>query len=160
MQISKGKVAIIDYVLKGDNGEVLDASKNGDFAYLHGADNIISGLEDALEGKQVGDELQVRVEPKDGYGARDPDRVQVVPRDMFEADDEIEAGIEFHAESPEGRMMIVKVTAVDGDEITIDGNHAMAGIDLHFNVSVIDVRDATEEEIEHGHVHATDGCGH
>lgn len=159
MQISKGKVAIIDYVLKGDDGEVLDASKNGDFAYLHGADNIITGLENVLEGKQAGDELQVSVEPKDGYGARDPDRVQIMPRDMFAADADIEAGIEFHAESAEGRMMIVKVTAVDGDEVTIDGNHAMAGLNLHFDVKVIEVREATAEEIEHGHVHVAGGCG-
>lgn len=160
MQITTGKVAIIDYTLKGDDGDILDASQGGDFAYLHGADNIIVGLENALEGKQAGDDVQVSVEPKDGYGARDPDRVQVVPRDMFESDADIQPGMEFHAQSPEGHMMIISVTEVDGDEVTIDGNHVMAGMNLHFDVNVIEVREATAEEMEHGHVHAEGGCGH
>lgn len=159
MQITKGRVAVISYTLKGDDGGILDASQNGDFAYLHGADNIIPGLEDALEGKQAGDDLQVSVEPAQAYGAVDPDRIQKVPRDMFEADAEIEAGVEFHAQSPEGQMMIITVTEVDGDGITIDGNHAFAGLNLHFDVNVIEVRDATAEEVEHGHVHSAEGCG-
>jgi len=160
MQITKGKVAIIDYTLKGDEGDVLDASQNGDFAYLHGADNIIPGLESALEGKQTGDELQVSVEPAQAYGAKDPDRIQQVPRDMFEAGAKIEPGMQFHAQSPEGHMMVITIAAVDGDEVTIDGNHALAGMNLHFDVNVRDVRDATEEEMEHGHVHAAGGCEH
>jgi len=160
MLIGNGKVAIIDYTLKDDEGDVLDASQNGEFIYLHGAQNIIPGLEVALEGKQAGDSVSVSIEPKDAYGERDPERIQVVPRDMFETDDEIVAGMQFHAQSPEGHMMVITVAEVDDDEVTIDGNHAMAGMNLHFSVDVVDVREATAEELEHGHVHSEDGCGH
>lgn len=160
MQIAENTVVILDYVLKDDDGDVLDASENGEFAYLHGAQNIISGLESALDGKQAGDELSVHIEPKDAYGAVDPDRVQVVPRDMFEADADIQPGMQFHAQSPEGHMMVITVTEIDGDEITIDGNHAMAGMNLNFDVKVLDVREATEEELQHGHVHGAGGCEH
>ncbi|MCW8963166.1 MAG: peptidylprolyl isomerase [Gammaproteobacteria bacterium] len=160
MLIGNGRVAIIDYTLKDDDGDVLDASQNGEFIYLHGAQNIIPGLEVALEGKQAGDSVSVSIEPKDAYGERDPERIQVVPRDMFETDDEIVAGMQFHAQSPEGNMMVITVAEVDDDEVTIDGNHAMAGMNLHFSVDVVEVREATAEELEHGHVHSADGCGH
>ena len=160
MIISKDCVAIIDYILKGDDGDVLDDSQNGEFVYLHGAQNIIPGLEEALVGKQAGDQVAVSLEPKDAYGERDPERIQVVPRDMFETDEEIVPGMQFNAQSPEGQMMVITVSEVDDDEVTIDGNHAMAGMNLHFDVNVIEVREATAEELEHGHVHAEGGCGH
>ena len=117
-------------------------------------------FEAALEGKQAGDSIDVSIEPKDAYGERDPERVQVVPRDMFETDEEILPGMQFHAQSPEGHMMVITVAEVDDDEVTIDGNHAMAGMNLHFSVDVIDVREATAEELEHGHVHAGGSCEH
>jgi len=160
MLIGKEKVAIIDYTLKNDDGDILDASQNGEFIYLHGAQNIITGLEAALEGKQAGNQVKVSIEPKDAYGERDPERIQVVPRDMFETDEEIVSGMQFHAQSPEGEMMMITVSEVADDEITIDGNHAMAGMNLHFDVSIVEVREATSEELEHGHVHAEGGCGH
>ena len=160
MLIGKDSVAIIDYTLKDDDGDVLDDSQNGEFVYLHGAQNIVTGLEVALEGKRAGDEISVSIEPKDAYGERDPERIQVVPRDMFESDEEIVAGMQFHAQSPEGDMMVITVAEVDDDEVTIDGNHAMAGMNLHFDVSVIEVREATAEELSHGHVHTAEGCGH
>lgn len=160
MQIAKDRVAVIDYTLKDDDGDILDASQDGEFLYLHGAHNIIPGLEVALEGKQAGDSIDVSIEPKDAYGDRDPERVQVVPRDMFETDEEILPGMQFHAQSPEGHMMVITVAEVDDDEVTIDGNHAMAGMNLHFSVDVIDVREATSEELEHGHVHADGSCEH
>ena len=160
MQIGKHCVAVIDYTLKDDDGDVLDASQNGEFLYLHGAHNIIPGLETALEGKQAGDSIDVSIAPKDAYGERDPERIQVVPRDMFQTDEEIQPGMQFHAQSPDGHMMIITVTEVDEDEVTIDGNHEMAGMNLHFSVEVIDVREATSEEIEHGHVHGPGGHDH
>jgi len=98
MNIGKDCVAIIDYTLKDDDGDVLDDSQNGEFVYLHGAQNIIPGLEAALSGKQAGDQVNVSLEPKDAYGERDPERIQVVPRDMFETDEEIVAGMQFHAQ--------------------------------------------------------------
>ena len=160
MLISKDCVAIIDYILKDDDGDVLDDSQNGEFVYLHGAQNIIPGLEEALVGKQAGDQVTVSLEPKDAYGEVDPERIQIVPRDMFETDEEIVPGMQFNAQSPEGQMMVITVSEVDDDEVTIDGNHAMAGMNLHFDVNVIEVREATAEELEHGHVHAEGGCGH
>ena len=160
MLIGKDAVAVIDYILKDDDGEILDESQNGEFVYLHGAQNIISGLEAALQGKQAGDRIKVSLEPEEAYGERDPERIQVVPRDMFETDEEIISGMQFHAESPEGQMMVITVSEVDDDEVTIDSNHAMAGMNLHFDVDVIEVRQATEEELAHGHVHTEDGCSH
>jgi FKBP-type peptidyl-prolyl cis-trans isomerase SlyD len=160
MLITKDKVAVIDYTLKGDDGDILDASQNGEFVYLHGAQNIIPGLEVALEGKQAGDSISVSIEPKDAYGELDPERVQVVPRDMFDTDEEISPGMQFHAQSPEGHMMVITVAEVDDDEVTIDGNHAMAGMNLHFSVDVVEVREATAEELEHGHVHVGGSCEH
>ena len=160
MQIASNRVAVINYTLKDDDGDILDASQNGEFLYLHGAHNIIPGLEAALEGKQAGDSIDVSIEPKDAYGERDPERIQVVPRDMFQTDEEIQPGMQFHAQSPDGHMMIITVTEVDDDEVTIDGNHEMAGMNLHFSVDVVDVREATAEEIEHGHVHGPGGHDH
>jgi FKBP-type peptidyl-prolyl cis-trans isomerase SlyD len=160
MQIFKNKVAILNYTLKDDEGDIIDESQNGEFAYLHGAQNIIPGLEDAMEGKQAGDKVKVSVAPADAYGERDPSRIQVVPREMFEQGTDIQPGMEFHAQSQEGHMMIITVAKVDGDEVTIDGNHALAGKNLHFDVDVVSVRDATEEEVEHGHVHGPEGHHH
>ncbi len=160
MQIAANSVVTMDYTLKDDDGEVMDNSENGEFAYLHGAQNIIPGLETALDGKQAGDSVSVSIEPKDAYGAVDPERIQVVPRNMFEEGADIQPGMQFQAQSPEGEMMVITVTEIDGDEVTIDGNHTMAGMNLHFDVNIVDVREATEEELSHGHVHAEGGCGH
>jgi FKBP-type peptidyl-prolyl cis-trans isomerase SlyD len=160
MQIAKDMVAVIDYVLKDDGGDLLDESHGGEFAYLHGAQNIIPGLEAALEGRQAGDRVSVSIEARDAYGEVDPERIQVVPRDMFETEEEIVPGMQFHAQSPEGHMIVITIAEVDDDEITIDGNHVMAGINLNFDVEVISVRAASDEELSHGHVHAAGGCGH
>jgi FKBP-type peptidyl-prolyl cis-trans isomerase SlyD len=160
MQIAKDMVAVIDYVLKDDDGDLLDESHGGEFSYLHGAQNIIPGLEAALEGKQAGDQLSVSIEAKDAYGEVDPERIQVVPRDMFETEEEIVPGMQFHAQSPEGHMIVITIAEVDDDEITIDGNHVMAGMNLNFDVEVVSVRAASDEELSHGHVHAAGGCGH
>ncbi|HFE48256.1 MAG TPA: peptidylprolyl isomerase [Chromatiaceae bacterium] len=160
MEISKDKVATLNYVLKNDKGEVMDESQDGQFAYLHGASNIIPGLESALEGKKAGDSMSVSVAPAEGYGERDLAQIQQVPRNMFPADVDIEPGMQFQAQSPEGQMMVVMVTAVNDDTVSVDGNHPLAGENLHFDVSVVDVRDASPEELEHGHVHGPDGHHH
>jgi FKBP-type peptidyl-prolyl cis-trans isomerase SlyD len=160
MQIAEKTVVTIDYTLKDDNGKVLDSSTDGQFAYLHGANNIIPGLENALNGKSAGDEVEVTVSPAEGYGERNDSMVQAVPRDMFESEQEIVVGMQFHAQSPEGDMVVVTVTDVDKDDITVDGNHPLAGMDLNFGVKVIEVREATAEEIDHGHVHGQGGHQH
>jgi len=153
MQVDKHKVVTIDYTLQDDSGNVIDSSEDGSFAYLHGADNIIPGLENALAGKSAGEELAVSVSPQDGYGLRDESRSQVVPRDMFPSDADIEPGTQFHAQGPDGQNLLVTVTEVEDDNVTVDGNHPLAGISLNFQVKVVDVRDATAEELDHGHVH-------
>lgn len=160
MQISKHKVVAIDYTLTGPDGAVLDSSEGREpLAYLHGAGNIIAGLEKELEGKTRGDSLDVTVAPAEGYGERNDALIQQVPRSMFEGVDKIEPGMRFNAMSDAGPRVVV-VTGVDDDGITIDGNHPLAGMELRFAVTVMDVRDATEEELEHGHVHGAGGHHH
>lgn len=160
MQIAKDKVVYIDYTLTNDAGEVLDSSEGHEpLAYLHGAQNIIPGLERELAGHSKGDSLQVSIEPADGYGEYNKELTQVVPSSMFEGVDQIEVGMQFQAETPAG-VQIIRIAAVDGDNITIDGNHPLAGERLHFDVTVADVRDATAEELEHGHVHGPGGHHH
>ena len=160
MQIADKTVVTIDYTLKDDNGTILDSSSDGQFAYIHGASNIIPGLENALTGKSSGDEVNVTVIPAEGYGERNDSMVQAVPRDMFDSEQEIQVGMQFHAQSPEGEMVVVTVTDVEGDDITVDGNHPLAGKNLNFGVKVVDVREATSEELDHGHVHGPGGHNH
>ena len=160
MQIANDKVVTIDYRLTDNEGEVLDSCDDGSFAYLHGAHNIVPGLEDALAGKQVGDELSVAVAPESAYGRRDDARTQPVPREMFPEDTQIEVGMQFHAQGPDGHSLMVTVAAVEADTVVVDGNHPLAGVHLNFHVKVLDVRDATKEELAHGHVHAPGGHHH
>lgn len=157
MKIAENKVVTIDYVLTNNDGQVLDESGNGEFAYLHGAQNIISGLENALTGKVAGDAFEVSVSPKDGYGERDDTMLQSISMDMFESPEHVVVGQQFHAQSPDGRHVMVTITKVDGDNVTIDGNHPLAGQQLNFKGTVINIREATSEELDHGHVH---GEGH
>lgn len=158
MQITDHKVVSIHYTLTNEAGDVIDSSIGGEaLPYLHGAMNIVPGLELALEGKGVGDKLSVTLEAADGYGEFDPDLVEVVPADIFDDVDKPEIGMEFEAETPDGESIIVRITDIDGDNVTADGNHPLAGQKLHFDVEVTDIRDATEEEIEHGHPHVD--CG-
>ncbi len=160
MQLVKDKVAVVNYTLKNKDGEVIDESNDGSFAYLHGARNIIPGLENALEGKKAGDKTSVVIEPQDAYGERDLAQIQRVPLSMFPPDVEIAEGMQFESDSEEGHPVIVTVTAIDNGEVIVDGNHPMAGVQLHFDVEVVEVRDANEEELEHGHVHGPDGHHH
>ena len=154
MQVGNEKVVSIHYTLKDDSGQVLDSSSGGDaLVYLHGANNLIPGLETALAGKASGDTLSVRVAPAEAYGEREEDKLQAVPRDMF-GDAEVELGAQYHAQGPNGEQLVVTVVQVGDKDIVVDGNHPLAGVHLNFDVEVVDVRDATQEEIAHGHVHA------
>lgn len=153
MQISKDTVVAIDYTLKDDEGAVLDTSEGKEpLSYLHGSGNIIPGLEQALEGKATGEELSIRVEPVDAYGERSEELKQAVPLDMFKGVDDLQPGMQFQAQG-EGGTQIVTVVAVEGDQVTVDANHPMAGVALNFDVKVQEVRPATDEEREHGHAH-------
>jgi FKBP-type peptidyl-prolyl cis-trans isomerase SlyD len=158
LMIGKNSVVAINYTLTNDAGEVMDSSEGGaPLTYLHGAHNLIAGLEKELEGKAAGAKFKATIAPEDGYGESDPAMIQTLPREMFRGVDNIEVGMGFTAQGPQGQQHIV-VTAVSGDEVTVDGNHPMAGKTLHFAVEVISVREATAEEIDHGHVH--DGSHH
>jgi FKBP-type peptidyl-prolyl cis-trans isomerase SlyD len=160
MKIAHEKVVSIHYTLKNKEGTVLDSSSGSDpLAYLHGFGNIIPGLENALEGKAKGEKLSVTVEPEQGYGARDEQLVQAVPRSAFKGVDNLAPGMQFQAQGPQGARLVV-VTQVATDVVTVDANHPLAGQTLHFDVEVSDVRDATAEELEHGHVHGPHGHHH
>ena len=160
MQIEAQKVVTLKYTLTDNDGNVIDQSSDGSFAYLHGANNIIPGLETALHGKQAGDALDVSVDPQDGYGEHDASKTQEVPRNMFPADAEIEPGMQFHAQGPNGEVLVVTVVTLDDENVTVDGNHPLAGMQLNFAVEVVEVRDALQEELEHGHVHGPEGHDH
>ncbi len=159
MKVAKDKVVSIEYVLKDKDGNVLDASNGNPLAYLHGHGQIIPGLEKALEGKEVGEKLTVTVPAAEAYGERVEQLVQEVPRQLFQGVDTIEVGMRFEAQSEQG-VHSVEVTKVDGDTITVDGNHPLAGQDLTFEVEIKEVRDATEDELAHGHAHGTGGVEH
>ncbi len=155
MKIESACVVSIQFKLTGDDGTVLDASQNDEpLVYLHGSDNLIPGLENALTGKSKGDRLQVTIEPKDGYGNNDPDLVQTIARDAFGEIEDIQPGMQFQAQNSEGQDQIITVQSIDGDNVVIDGNHPLAGQQLNFDVTVESVRKATDEEISHGHAHA------
>ncbi len=160
MQIESNSVVTLHYTLKDNDGRIIDHSNDGSFLYLHGAMNIVPGLEKALAGKSTGDELTVKVSPEEGYGAKEESRIQEVAKDMFDNAEEIKVGVQFHAQSPDGAAVVVSVTEVKDDTVVIDGNHALAGVELNFDVKIIDVREASAEEIEHGHVHGPDGHKH
>ncbi len=159
MQIAKNTAVRIDYVLKSDDGKIIDKSSDGQFNFLSGAKNIIPGLESALQGKTEGDELEMTIAPIEAYGEVDSARVQTVKREMFPEGVDIQVGAQFHGASPSGKPMVVTVASIDGDDIVIDGNHALAGQALHFAVTVVEVRKASEEERSHGHIHGP-GCSH
>jgi len=159
MTISHHKVVTIDYTLKNAQGEVLDSSEGQEpLVYLHGAENIVVGLERELEGKAIGDSLNTIVSPEDGYGVRNEELIAAVPRELFESDMDIEVGMSFQAETDQG-VQVVNIVAVNDEEVTVDGNHPLADEALHFDVTVRAIREATAEELEHGHVHSA-GCNH
>ena len=146
------------YTLKNDEGEVLDSSAGGDpMPYLHGADNIVPGLEAALAGAAVGDTVSVVVPPAEGYGERSGIPDQAVPRDQFPAEMEIEPEMQFIADADDGEMIPVWVTRVTTDEVYLTSEHPLAGENLHFEIDVVGVREPTESEREHGHPHGVDG---
>jgi len=160
MQITQNTVVMIDYTLTDKAGEVLDTSQGGEpLAYLHGVGQIIPGLEQALNGKQTGDAFKVSIPPAEAYGEHDPELVQAVPRSVFGADSEIELGarVTARAEKEERHFVIVGLTDA---EVTLDGNHPLAGVTLNFDVKVVGVRAATAEELAHGHPHGAHGHGH
>jgi len=152
MQAKADTVVSIDYTLKGNDGEVIDTSEGREpLAYLHGHGNIVPGLEKALEGKSEGEDVKVKVEPEEGYGPHRDELVQKVSMEAFAGIDEVEPGMKFNAESAQGPL-VVKVTEIEGDQVTIDANHDLAGEELNFDVTVRGIREASPEELEQGQV--------
>lgn len=160
MKIEKNVVASLAYQVKTEDGVVVDQSTTeAPLDYLHGHDNLIVGLEKELDGKAAGDKFSATVSPDDAYGEHRDELVQRVPADVFQGVEQIEVGMRFLADTDQGPIP-VEVTEVEGDEVVVDGNHMLAGQTLTFDVEVVAVREATEEEVQHGHVHQEGGCGH
>ena len=159
MNIQKDTVGIIEYVLTDEQGEQIDASNGNPLAYLHGHSNLIPGLEAELEGKTVGDKFTTTVPADQAYGERVDALVQTVPSSMFQGVDELEVGMRFEAQSEQG-MHSVEITHIDDDQVTVDGNHPLAGMSLTFAVEIVGVRAATEDELDHGHAHGDGGVHH
>jgi FKBP-type peptidyl-prolyl cis-trans isomerase SlyD len=161
MTIKENSAVSFHYTLTDDAGKTIDSSAGQDpLAYLHGAGNIIPGLENALEGKAVGDQLTVAVTAEEGYGPVQHELIQEVPRSAFQGVESIEIGMQFEAQNGQGGAVPVTVTAVTDETVTVDGNHPLAGKALNFDVTIEVVRDATAEELEHGHIHGAGGHEH
>ena len=158
MKIEKNVVVSVAYQVKLEDGVVVDQSTaEAPLDYLHGHNNLITGLEKKLEGKVAGDKFSATVTPEDAYGEHNDALVQRVPADVFQGVEQIEVGMRFLADTDQGPIP-VEVTEVDGDEVVVDGNHMLAGQTLTFEVEVMATREATAEEIEHGHIHQGGSC--
>lgn len=155
LMIGQNSVVSMHYTLKNDQGEIMDSSQGKEpMVYLHGANNLIPGLEAELTGKTTGAEFSASIPPAQAYGEFNQDFIQVINKSMFQGVESVEVGMTFMAQGDGGAQRQIRVTEVDGDDITIDANHPLAGQTLHFEVEVVDVREGTPQEIEHGHVHA------
>ncbi len=160
MQIEKNKVVSIDYTLKNDDGQILDTSEGKEpLNFIHGNGHLIPGLEEALAGKAKDDKLNVSIPPEKGYGKRSDQMIHTVDRSNFEKDVDIKVGMQFQAQMGQG-VQLLTVVKVEDDKVTLDGNHPLADQTLHFDVDVKDVREASAEELEHGHVHGPGGHKH
>lgn len=161
MKVAKDLVVSLAYQVRTEDGVLVDESPaSAPLDYLHGRGALISGLESALDGRVAGDVFDVDVGANDAYGQYDENLVQRVPKDVFVGVDELEVGMRFLADTDMGPVP-VEITGIEGDEVIVDGNHMLAGQNLKFHVEVIGVREATAEELEHGHVHGEEGgcCG-
>ena len=157
MKIAKGKVVSIGYALTDESGEILDSSKgHAPLSYIQGHGNIIPGLENSPEGRSAGENFKVTVPPKDAYGEREERKTMQINRDHFKGVTDLEVGMQFHAQGS-GGTQVVTVIGLDGDMVKVDANYPLSGRTLNFDVSVVAVRDATKEELEHGHVHGPGG---
>jgi len=155
MKIDEFKAVILNYVVKDETGTVIDSSEaDGPISYIHGTEDLIPGLESALQGREQGDKLAVNVPQAEAYGPRDEQLVESVPLANFEGVSDIKAGMSFQTEMDDGSPMVVRVVSVDQTHCVVDGNHPLAGKDLNFEVEVTMVREASSDELEHGHVHA------
>ena len=160
MKIAKDAIVTLNYTLTDDENETLDTSVGGEpLVYLHGAQNIIPGLEEALEGKKQGDKFKVTIPAEKGYGEHLEEMIQNIPKSQFPPGQDLQAGMKFQANSPQGPIVLTVIEVGDTD-ILVDGNHPLAGENLNFDVEVAEVRAATKEELTHGHAHGPGGHHH
>jgi len=160
MKITDNKVVVLHYAVSDSEDTLIDSSyDHSPLAVIQGSHYLIPGLEAALVGHEAGDKFEVEVAADNAYGQREDGFVQTVAKDMFAGIEDLEVGSQLRATTDDGEQTVI-VIDVNDDEITVDGNHPLAGIDLKFDVEVLEVRDATEEELAHGHVHGEGGCGH
>jgi FKBP-type peptidyl-prolyl cis-trans isomerase SlyD len=160
MQIANRHAVTFHYTLTDDAGNVIDSSDGREpLAYIHGEGHIVPGLEKALEGRSVGDQFKVDVAPEEGYGVRHDELVQVVPKAAFQGVEDLQPGMQFQGRNDQGSINVT-VSKIEGDNVTVDGNHPLAGQTLHFAVEITGVRDASEEELAHGHIHGEGGHHH
>jgi len=158
MKVAKNVVVSIAYQVRTEEGVLVDeAPANQPLEYLQGHNNLVIGLENALEGKAVGDKFEVRVKPEEGYGEYNENMVQRVPKEVFVGVDDLEVGMRFIADTDMGPLPVV-ITEVGESDVVVDGNHMLAGQEWLFNVEVVATREATLEEIAHGHIHQEGGC--
>jgi FKBP-type peptidyl-prolyl cis-trans isomerase SlyD len=161
MKLEKDKIGLFNYTLSNAKGEKIDSSDGQPMAYLHGYGNLIPGLEKKLVGKTVGDTFNTTIKAVDAYGEIQEHLIQKeVPITMFQGVDDIEVGMKFEAQAEGGGIHSVEITAKKGDTVTVDGNHPLAGKDLTFDIEITGVREATKEELEHGHAHGAGGHQH
>lgn len=160
MKIAENKVVVLHYAVSDSEDTLIDSSyDHSPLSIIQGTGYLIPGLESALTDHVAGDKFEVAVAADQAYGQRFDDYVQTVPKEMFADIEDLDVGTQLRATTDEGEQTVI-VIDVQEDEITVDGNHPLAGIDLKFDVEVIEVRDATADELEHGHVHGEGGCGH
>jgi len=157
MQISKFKAVVLNYVARDDTGETIDSSEiDGPIRYIHGTEDLIPGLEHALEGRKQGEKLSVDVPMEQAYGPRDESLVEAVPRANFQGIEVITPGMKFETRMDDGSPFVVTVVEANEKSVTVDGNHPLAGKNLSFDLEIVEVRESTAEELEHGHVHHDD----
>lgn len=160
MHVDDNKVVSFHFTLTDDQGDTIESTRSeAPLAYLHGQGNLIPGLEKALSGKTVGDTFDLTLAPIDAYGERDPGLVQRLGRDEFPPEGELAIGTEYEVRDGDG-WRVVTITEIVDQEVTVDGNHPLAGETITFAIEVVDIRDATEEELTHGHVHGAEGHHH
>ena len=160
MKIAPGSVVAFDYTLTDDDKDIIDSSAGSEpLAYIHGEGQIVRGLEKSMEGRSAGESFKISIAPEEGYGVHDPENISVVPADQIEGGEELEEGMQLHTEGEFGEQTVI-ITRIVGNDVTIDGNHPLAGITLHFDVTIREVRNATKEELDHGHVHGPGGHHH
>lgn len=160
MKIKKNAVVAMHYRLTNNAGDLIDESNDTPLTFIYGIGQIIPGLEAALEGKVANDKLKVKVDAKDAYGERNDAMVQAIPKSQLVGVPNLQVGMQLEAQADENQRIIVTVTEIQDDHIVIDGNHPLAGVELNFDVEIINVREATAEELDHGHVHGPGGHQH